>query len=283
MDYGPGGGYYLPDDYHFESAIFTREEAVSLVLTADMAGKYSLFAGDDDLHRALFKLEAALPEEYQAYVKAAREHILIDTTAWRRDAMPTSYLETIRATVLESRQIDILYPCEECLGTSGMQWLRIDPYGLVFKGLSRRHIRTGIWYLVAYCHQCQDFNNFRVSNIEKLHVCEENITIQPDFNLRAYWRNARKYLEEHERPISLKLRITRAGRHRLWGNYTVLNEEADGSVIVRVEIESTETALTYVLGLGADAAVICPRRIRETVAATAQAIATMYHDQVQAV
>src|SRR6266516_2571577 len=37
MDYGPGGGYYLPDDYHFESAIFTREEAVSLVLSADIA------------------------------------------------------------------------------------------------------------------------------------------------------------------------------------------------------------------------------------------------------
>src|SRR5579884_2748381 len=54
MDYGPGGGYYLPDDYHFESAIFTREEAVSLVLSADFSGKHSLFAGDDDLHRALF-------------------------------------------------------------------------------------------------------------------------------------------------------------------------------------------------------------------------------------
>src|SRR3984893_302671 len=63
MDYGPGGGYYLPADYHFESAIFTRDEAVSLVLSADMAGNYSLFANDDYLHRALFKLEAALPEE----------------------------------------------------------------------------------------------------------------------------------------------------------------------------------------------------------------------------
>src|SRR5437660_2057229 len=57
MEYGPGGGYYLPDDYHFESAIFTREEAVSLILGADMACNYSLFAGDYGLHRALFNLE----------------------------------------------------------------------------------------------------------------------------------------------------------------------------------------------------------------------------------
>src|SRR5579885_1343197 len=87
MDYGPGGGYYLPDDYHLESAIFTREEAVSLVLSADVAGNYSLFAGDDGLHRALFKLEAALPEEYRDDVRLAREHFLIDSTAWYASAM----------------------------------------------------------------------------------------------------------------------------------------------------------------------------------------------------
>ena len=47
MDYGPGGGYYLPRDYRFDPAFFTSEEAVSLVLSADMAGNYSLFADDD--------------------------------------------------------------------------------------------------------------------------------------------------------------------------------------------------------------------------------------------
>src|SRR5437763_9370495 len=77
MDYGPGGGYYLPLDYRFEPAVFTSEEAVSLVLSADMAGNYSLFADDDGLQRALIKLEAVLPEEYRAAVVAAREHILL--------------------------------------------------------------------------------------------------------------------------------------------------------------------------------------------------------------
>ncbi|HLG74915.1 MAG TPA: HTH domain-containing protein, partial [Ktedonobacteraceae bacterium] len=78
MDYGPGGGYYLPDDYHLESGFFTREEAVSLILSADMSERSHLFAGDDDLHRALIKLEAALSEKYRADVNAARERILFD-------------------------------------------------------------------------------------------------------------------------------------------------------------------------------------------------------------
>src|SRR5579863_10113528 len=113
MDYGPGGGYFLPDDFHFESAIFTREEAVSLVLSADMAGNYSLFADDDELQRALFKLEAVLPEEYRADVRAAREHILFDTTAWYESATTaTVYLEQIRLAVLGGSQLELLYPCD---------------------------------------------------------------------------------------------------------------------------------------------------------------------------
>ncbi|HEY4384187.1 MAG TPA: WYL domain-containing protein, partial [Ktedonobacteraceae bacterium] len=186
MEYGPGGGYYLPEDYHFESAIFTREEAVSLVLGADMAGNYSLFAGDDYLHRALFKLEATLPDEYRTDVRAAREHILIDTTDWGNGSAASNiYLETIRMAVLEARQIDIFYPCLTCTDLPGMQWQRVDPYGLVFKGTSQRHVRSGIWYLVAYCHECRLFRSFRLKHIEHVRVREEKVEIQSSFDLQV--------------------------------------------------------------------------------------------------
>ena len=273
MDFGPGGGYYLPKDYHFDSAIFTREEAVSLVLSADMAGNYNLFADDDGLHRALFKLEAALPEEYRADVRSARERILFDTTAWFGSSTASAYLETIRAAVLSSLQLDILYPCET---TGAMQWRSIEPYGLVYKGLSRRHIRTGIWYLVAYCQVTQDFRTFRVGYVEDLRMCEEKIDPHPGFDLEAYWQKARRHLEEHMQPVDVTLRVKSAARFGLRGDSTVLSEEADGSVVVRINVESFDAAISYVLSLGADAMVLYPVRIRDAVAMTAQAIAEKY-------
>ena len=279
MDYGPGGGYYLPDDFHFESAIFTREEAISLVLSADLSDNNSLFAGDGDLHRALVKLEAVLPEEYQQDVKAAREHIFFDTSAWysSSSASPT-YLETMRAAVLGSRQMDILYPCTTCKDYpgAGVLWRRVEPYGLVFKGLSRRHIRTGRWYLVAYCLPCQSFDVFRVSDIEQLCVREESITPRPNFNLRAYWREARKYLEKQVPPTVLTLRVAASARYGMPGDVKFVSEEADGSAIMRINLESIEAAISYALGLGADATVISPPQVREAVAATAHAITEMY-------
>src|SRR5450432_135842 len=271
MEYGPGGGYYLPDDYHFESAIFTREEAVSLVLSTDIAGNYSLFAGDDGLHRALFKLEAALPDEYRNDVRVARERILIDRTEWCNTATSPPYLETLRAAVLGAYQLEILYPDPNIPHT---EWRHIEPYGFVFRGVSRRHIRAGIWYLVAYCLTSQTFATFRVSFIQDVKVCDEPIMFRPDFDLQAYWQEERKHIEEQ--PYTLKLKVKPAARFRLKDNVTLMKEKPDGSLIVRVEVDSIEEAVSYVLGLGPDATVIAPGQVRDAVVNAAQAIAEMY-------
>ncbi len=277
MEHGPGGGYYLPEDYRIESAIFTREEAISLVLSADMSENVNLFAGDHDLHRALIKLEAALPEEYRCDVEAAREHILLDSSEWYRSNTSPTFLETLRAAVLGKQQLDILYPSSSCAGEGSsndtVQWRRVEPYGLVLKAVSRRHVRTGRWYLVAYCRACQDFNIFRVSGIEAVHTRPEPVSERPDFNLRAYWLEARKHLEQ---PLALKLHISPSLRASIQGDVTLVREEQDGSAIVSVEVESLDVALTYVLGLGADVKVLGPPRVRNAVAATANAIAELY-------
>jgi predicted DNA-binding transcriptional regulator YafY len=277
MEYGPGGGYYLPEDYHFESAIFTREEAVSLVLGADMAGNYSLFAGDDYLHRALFKLEATLPDEYRTDVRAVRERILIDTTDWGNSAASHSILlEMIRMAVLEARQIDIFFPCLTCTDLPGMQWQRVDPYGLVFRGTSQRHVRSGIWYLVAYCHECRIFRSFRLKHIERVRMREEKVEVQPSFDLQAFWEQE-KTRKQQTQPCILKLCVRPPGRYNLRADSQIVSESTNGTAVVRFEADSIEDAVSYALALGADATVISPPQVRQAVADTALAIAEIYN------
>lgn len=280
MEYGPGGGYYLPDNYHLESAIFTREEAISLILSADVSGNYNLFAGDTDLHKALVKLEAFLPEEYRIDVRTAREHILFDTSAWCNASAPPTHLETIRAALLGTYQMDILYPdvhCDMCAST-GVVWHHIEPYGLVFKALSRRHVRTGRWYLVAFCSGCQSFCTFRVNDIEQATVCEEAITLRPNFNLAKYWYEVSKQLAKQQPPIALKLHVTASARYGLLhGDVTVLQELSHGSAVVQVNAESLDDAISYALGLGAEATILEPQQVRIAVASTALAITEKYH------
>ena len=157
-----------------------------------------------------------------------------------------------------------------------MQWLRIDPYGLVYRGLSRRRVRTGIWYLVAYCHNCRSFCAFRVGYIEDLKVLPDRAAIQPDFDLRAYWQEARQHLEEQAHPFTLTLRVQPAARPGLSGDITILQEQPDGTLIAQVTIDSLEAATSYVLALGTGATVLGPDTVREAVAEAARSIAEMY-------
>ena len=77
-------------------------------------------------------------------------------------------------------------------------------------------------------------------------------------------------------PVDVTLRVKSAARFGLRGDSTVLSEEADGSVVVRINVESFDAAISYVLSLGADATVLHTARIRDAVAETAQAIAEKY-------
>jgi predicted DNA-binding transcriptional regulator YafY len=273
MDYGPGGGYYLPEDYHLESAIFTREEAISLILSADMSGNYNLFACDTDLHRALIKLEAVLPEEYRKDIKVAREHILYDTATWSSNPPAATYLEMIRTAVLEAHQLDILYPYQnQHTEVTHVCWRRIEPQGLVFKGQNRRHVRTGRWYLVAFCHHCQSFETFRVSDIKQLHVLSEQNLPRPQFNLRAFWREARKQLEKSYPPVTLTLRVSPSAYSLMREDISIITEDSDGYKTVQVQLESPDAAINYVLALGTEAVVLAPTQIREAVVNTVHAI-----------
>jgi predicted DNA-binding transcriptional regulator YafY len=272
MEYGPHGGYYLLHEYHMETAHFTREEAISLVLGGAMVGNYSLFADDEDMHRALLKLEATLPEEYRADVRAARERILFDTRAWH-SRPAAAYLDVIRSALWKGQQLDILYPCAD---GSAIIWRRVDPYGLVYKGLSRRQVRTGIWYLVALCHCCQQVHLYRVSYIQDVQIRDESVQVKPGFDLQTYWRQERQHLEQQGQALALTLRVQPGARHHLRDNVTLLNEERDGSVIVRIPMESLEAAVSYVLSLGQHAVVISPSFVRDAVMQNAKWIASLY-------
>ncbi|BCL78303.1 transcriptional regulator [Ktedonobacteria bacterium brp13] len=278
MEYGPGGGYYLPDDYRLESAIFTREEAISLILSTDASGNSNLFGGDTDLQRALIKLEAVLPAAYLAEVEVAREHILFDTSAWRGHISMSTHLETIRIAVLRAFQLDILYPGTLCTNHVATQPLRvrIEPLGMVFKGLNRRHLRTGRWYLVAFCLRCQQIHPFRMNTIEQVCLRAEQITPRPDFDLHSYWQEAKQRLETQLIPILLTLRVSPAIRFGLSGDVTILHEERDGGALVNVLVESLEEAVSYTLSLGPGAVILDPPRARTAVAAAAHAIAEIY-------
>ena len=102
---------------------------------------------------------------------------------------------------------------------------------------------------------------------------------RPGFNLQAYWEQSRRQYEEQTMPFALVLRVAPSARRRTWNaEGTVLEEESDGSLVVRIDTESAQAAVAYALSLGADATVLDPPAVRDAVAAAARSIARLYAD-----
>lgn len=270
MDYGPGGGYFLPDESYVDPVTFTGEEAIALALGGAIAGGSRLFDGGDRLRQALIKLEAVLPEEYRHDVRAARERILVDVSAWYRPPSVPTYFEPVRTAVWRRRQLELLYHRAD---SSEGAWRRVEPLGMVWK--------AGVWYLAAYCHLRQDLRVFHLHRIRDLHPTEEPVAPRPDFDLEAFWESTLRRFEALTAPLALTIRVSPALLGRLDEEHVVLREESDGSTIVRIQMDSVQAAVSHVLSLGPGATAIDPLDVREGVAAAARSIAGSYSSDAE--
>jgi predicted DNA-binding transcriptional regulator YafY len=217
------------------------------------------------LRQALIKLEAVLPEEYRGDVRAARERVLIDVSAWYRPLSVPPHFEAVRRAVWQRRQIDIAY---QRTGRTEAEWRRAEPLGLVWK--------AGIWYLAAFCRVRKDFRTFHLHRIRDVRPTDDPVTPRPDFDLEAYWERSLRHFESLTAPVELTVRVPSSLLPLLDEGHIVLREEPDGAAVVHYRTDSIEAAVTHVLSLGPGAVVLKPPRVREGVVAAARAIAGSY-------
>ncbi len=265
MDYGPGGGYFLPEETFVDPVTFTGEEAIALAVGGAIAGGSHIFGDGDRLRQALIKLEAVLPEEYRHDVRAARERILIDVSAWYRPLSVPPSFEPVRRAVWHRRQIDL---CYRGAARPAPEWRRVEPLGLIWK--------AGVWYLAAYCCVRKDLRTFHLQRIIEVRATDDPVNPRPDFDLEAFWESSLRRFESLTTPVVLTVRVSPAILPRLYEGHVVVREEVDGSAVVRYRTDSIESAVRHVLSLGPGVTVIQPRQVRDGVLAAALAIAGAY-------
>ncbi len=152
-----------------------------------------------------------------------------------------------------------------------------DAYSLTHNPHAKKLLASGISWPIGRTYKISEF--FVSSYIEKLRLRNESTTPRPGFDLRAYREQTGKYLEDVTELFRIKLCISSRGRFSLKGIYATLHEEADGSISERINVESCEAAISYILALRTEAAVIYPPRLRKAALETALAIEELYKAQ----
>ncbi|MFK7887137.1 MAG: helix-turn-helix transcriptional regulator [Gammaproteobacteria bacterium] len=249
-DSGPGGGFQLFEGYRTKLTGLDADETEAMLLVGLPAAAQAMGLGDAAI-RARNKLLVALPGSGGDKASRIAGRFHLDTAHWYRAARPTPHLAQVARAVLDQQLIAMTYQS----WTTRRDWT-VEPFGLVLK--------AGNWYLVA--NENQKIRSFNVADILALDVLADRFIPPAEFDLATWWAESARSFEEQLRPGTAILRASPIGlqRLRLLGSFAgeaVAKAEPtgrDGWHIVKLPLESIESAAPALLGIGPEIDVIEP-------------------------
>lgn len=253
-----GRGYSLPAGYFLPPLRFSADEALMLLLGADVMAasfdaEYRAAAAD-----AARKIAGALPDERRAAVRALRESLQFVEMA---DLSPhaAEALRALRRAVVARQRVRFVYTARYGADPSGTPVGReADPYGLARV--------AGAWYLVAFCHLRGDIRNFRLDRIAAVELLPRPFERPEGFELA---------LPSDER--TLETRVLVSHEAAIWVReqpsfYVTSMENRPEGLLLTLRVRRFDEVLPWLLGWGRQMRVLEPPELRRLVADEALAL-----------
>jgi predicted DNA-binding transcriptional regulator YafY len=255
----PGEGYRLVPGYHLPPVAFTTEEAVQLLLGADLAAGLGTQDQRDAALSAVAKVEAVLQPQTRAEVEVLRDRIRVSSWPGRS---PSPHLALLQQGVIESRVLHLRYRAYE---SGEITERKVEPHGLTHYG--------GDWHLVAYCRLREGMRDFRAGRILEARALDETFERIPDSQWYAddtsgEYREVRVWVEADTVP---------------WARETAgfgfdREEPVEGGSVFVFLVRDVRRFLPWVLGWGSAARVISPPDVVGRVSSEAVELARVYLD-----
>ena len=136
---------------------------------------------------------------------------------------------------------------------------KVDPYKIWFY--------EGTIYVIGLCHLRNQIRMFAVDRIRLLTLTGEKFEIPPDFDLEAFTRNSFKVMQDELHTV--KIRISPAWARyigeKIWHESQAISRQPDKSLELTSRVAGLDEIKRWAMGLGAEAYVLEPDRLRHMV------------------
>lgn len=262
------GYYYVGGAPEFPPLRLSEGEAVAIFLAEKLLRQCRGTPYEKEVCGALQKLTALLPDEVTVDARDMADWVTFDVEPLRGD---------------EQRVAQVFADLDRARASQRTVWMQyytasqdenrereIDPYGL--------HLYGGVWYVIAYCHLRNRVLIFALDRIGDYHITDKMFTIPPDFDLREYLSCSFRIERGEPRDVVIRFAPEQARyiRGKRWHETQALEEQQDGSLIMRVRVGGLGEMKRWVLQYGAGAEVLAPPELRQMVADEAARLASRY-------
>jgi predicted DNA-binding transcriptional regulator YafY len=254
---GRYGSYRLRPGFKLPPLMFTDDEALALTLGLLAGRKMGLTVAAPAVEGALAKIERVLPATLRARVQAVQETLVFDVTA--STTIPdNAVVVTLCAAAQQEKRVEM---CYRNWNSSEETRRVVDPYGLVY--------RSGLWYMIGYCHLRADLRTFRLDRIGSTEMREESFTRPPDFDCLAHLLQSLP-----KTPgtwyVDVLLETTLEHARRVVPPALALLEEDERGVSFRCYVQDLDWIAYVLLGLDCSLVVRQPPELRDALRRLAQ-------------
>ena len=272
-DRGRAGGYRLIGGYRTRLTGLARGEAEALFLSG-VPGALREMGLEDAASAARLKVSAALLPSLRDASRSAAQRFHLDAPNWFAQPKAPELLPAVADAVWDDRRITARYRSREAEVER-----ELEPYGLVLK--------AGVWYLCARVAQGRGADRvYRIDRFTAVKAGEERFQRDEGFDLPAFWEERAEQFARSILRAEIVVRLSAAGVRRL--PYAVDPASArealaaagtpgeDGWLTVTLPVESEEVAHGQLAGLGPEAEVLAPQRLRARFADDALRLGRLY-------
>ena len=136
------------------------------------------------------------------------------------------------------------------------------------------------WYLVAFCHEKQDYRDFLANRILSIEFTGTNFQPYTSFNIERHKRDSQLF-KGMESPVEVVMEFDKFAAHwirvRPVHKTQKIVERADGSLEISFKVYSYENLLRWVLSFGEHARVLAPLELQERVHKTISRMNYLYN------
>lgn len=261
---GPAGGFSLVRGYKMPPLVFTPQEAAALYLGIGLVEEIWGPLYLDHARSSRAKLDNVLPDEQREEIGWAQRSLL--TKGIHRGALePVSpRLRTLRDLLQQQERARITYRGR---GQQTETTRTVDFYALMF--------RWGWWYAVGYCHLRAEIRSFRVDRIASIAPAGVFFVRPDDFDGSIYLTDdvaPRPKVRVRMRFLPQFAMLARDNR----AAWEEMEEDEDGSIVVRFSTPDVIWATTTVLSYGGAAVVLEPPEVQAQIREWAAAMVAQY-------
>lgn len=261
-----GGWYYGDHSWVLPAVTMTEGEILAMLIGERILKQYFGTVYEPLLRSALVKLSRYLPQEVNLDLTQAGESFVFSSGATIEED-PQLMLDIVRAA-REKKAMRITY---YSASSDEVAERIIEPYCL--------HGIRGALYLIAYCHRRQEVRDFLPSRIRQWELLDTTFEIPPDFSLKDYLEQGFSFqrggpVEEVE--IWFSPRVSRWVRPRPWHSSQTMEENPDGSLILRFRVGGLSEVKRWAMSYGPEAELRRPVWLREEIKEDLQRMVGVY-------